>query len=126
MQYLISTMLVIVGIVHLLPLSGVFGGEKLSLLYGLPLDETNIAILMRHRAVLFGILGLFFVFAAFKPAYQPLAFIAGFASVVSFLLLARSAGEYNAQIARVFAADMIALLCLIIAVSAYLFTQIKR
>jgi hypothetical protein len=41
-------------------------------------------------------------------------------------LLARSAGEYNAQIARVFAADMIALLCLIIAVSTYLFTQTKR
>jgi len=76
--------------------------------------------------VLFGILGLFFVFAAFKPSYQPLAFIAGFASVVSFLLLARSTGEYNAQIARVFAADMIALLCLIIAVSTYLFMQTKR
>jgi len=126
MRYLISAMLLIVGIIHLLPLSGVFGGEKLYQLYGLALDETNIAILMRHRAVLFGILGLFFVFAAFKPSYQPLAFIAGFASVVSFLLLARSAGEYNAQIARVFAADMIALLCLIIAVSTYLFMQTKR
>lgn len=126
MRHLISAMLLIVGIIHLLPLSGVFGGVKLYQLYGLPLDETNIAILMRHRAVLFGILGLFFVFAAFKPSYQPLAFIAGFASAVSFLLLARSTGQYNAQIARVFAADMIALLCLIIAASTYLFTQTKR
>lgn len=126
MRHLISAMLVIVGIIHLLPLAGVFGGERLSLLYGLPLDETNIAILMRHRAVLFGILGLFFVFAAFKPSYQPLAFIAGFTSVVSFLFLAWSAGNYNTQLARVFAADVIALLCLIIAVSTYQFMQTKR
>jgi len=126
MRHLISAMLVTVGIIHLLPLSGVLGGERLSALYGLPLDETNIAILMRHRAVLFGVLGAFFVFAAFKPAYQPLAFIAGFASVVSFLVLAWSAGNYNAQIVRVFAADVIALLCLIVAVAAYLLTQIKR
>lgn len=126
MRHLISAMLVIVGIIHLLPLSGVFGGERLSLLYGFPLGETNIAILMRHRAVLFGILGLFFVFAAFKPSYQPLAFIAGFTSVVSFLLLAWSAGNYNTQLARVFAADVIALLCLIIAVSTHLFMQTKR
>jgi len=126
MRHLISAMLVIVGIIHLLPLSGIFGGERLSALYGLTLDEHNIAILMRHRAILFGILGLFFVFAAFKPAYQPLAFMAGFASVVSFLLLARSVGNYNAQIARVFTADLVALVCLVIGASAYLFMQTRR
>ena len=32
---------------------------------------------MRHRAVLFGLLGLFFIYAAFYPAYQPLAFVGG-------------------------------------------------
>jgi len=126
MRYLISAMLMIAGVIHLLPLSGMFGGEKLSALYGLSLDEPNIAILMRHRAILFGILGFFLIFAAFKPAYQPIAFIAGFASVLSFLWLAWSVGNYNAQIARVFSADIVALACLVIAASVYLFMQTRR
>ncbi len=42
---------------------------------------------MRHRAVLLGFLGLFFLFAAFRPALQTVAFLAGFVSVVSFLWL---------------------------------------
>ena len=48
-------------------------------LYGIPIDEPNLAILMRHRAVLFGLLGVFMLIAAFRPLYQPLALIAGFA-----------------------------------------------
>lgn len=126
MRYLISAMLIIVGIIHLLPLAGVLGSEKLSALYGLSINDPNLVILMRHRAVLFGLLGAFFVFAAFRPAFQPLAFIAGFISVVSFLWLAWSTGNYNAQIARVFTADIIALICLIIATACYLFIQNKR
>jgi hypothetical protein len=114
MQYLVSAMLIVVSVIHLLPLSGVLGGERLAALYGLPFNEPNLAILMRHRAVLFGMLGAFFLFAAFKPGFQTLAFIAGFVSVVSFLWLARSVGGYNAQVARVFMADIIALVCLII------------
>ncbi len=114
MKYLVSTMLVIVGVIHLLPLSGVLGSEKLATLYGLRFDEPNLAILMRHRAVLFGLLGAFLVFAAFKPSYQVLAFLGGFASVVSFLFLAWWVGGYNEQVGRVFTADVIALCCLVV------------
>jgi hypothetical protein len=125
MRRLITAMLVIVAIIHLLPLSGVIGSEKLSALYGLNFSEPNLSILMRHRAVLFGLLGIFFAFAAFKPAYQPLAFIAGFISVLSFLWLAWSTGNYNPQVARIFTADIIALACLVIATIAYLCIQKK-
>ena len=120
MRYLVSAMLVIVAIIHLLPLSGVLGGERLAALYGLPFNEPNLAILMRHRAVLFGLLGLFLLFAAIRPRFQALAFIAGFISVVSFLGLAWSVGGYNTQLARVFAADAVALACLIIGWAAHL------
>jgi hypothetical protein len=119
MRYVISTMLIIVGIIHLLPLSGVLGSDRLAALYGLPFDEPNLAILMRHRAVLFGLLGLFLIFAAFQPAYQWLAFIAGMLSVVSFLWLAWSVGGYNPQLARVFMADLLALACLLVGIVAY-------
>ena len=125
MRYLVSAMLVVVAVIHLLPLSGVLGGERLAALYGMPFNDPNLAILMRHRAVLFGLLGLFLLFAAFRPQFQAIAFIAGFVSVVSFLWLAWSTGGYNMQIARVFTADIVALACLIIGFVAYLYTRHK-
>ncbi len=123
MRYLVSAMLVVVGVIHFLPLSGVLGSERLAALYGLSFSEANLTILMRHRAVLFGLFGLFFFLAAFRPQLQTLAFIAGFASVVSFLWLAWSVGGYNAQVARVFMADIIALVCLIIGAGAHAYVQ---
>lgn len=119
MRYLISAMLIVTAIVHLLPLAGVLGHERLTALYGLSFNEPNLTILMRHRSVLFGLLGLLLFFAAFQPSLQPLAFIAGFVSVVSFLWLAWSVGGYNSQISRVFMADIVALVCLIVGVVAY-------
>ena len=126
MRYLVSAMLVVVAIIHLLPLSGVLGGERLVALYGLSFNDPNLAILMRHRAVLFGLLGLFLLFAAFRPQFQAIAFIAGFVSVVSFLWLAWSVGGYNTQVARVFTADIVALVCLIIGFVAYLYLQKQK
>ena len=120
MRHVVSAMLVVVGVIHLLPLSGVLGSERLAVLYGLSFNEPNLAILMRHRAVLFGLLGLFLCFAAFRPAWQTIAFVVGFVSVVSFLGLARSIGGYNALVARVIMADIVALVCLIIGVGAYM------
>lgn len=114
MRYVISAMLIVVGVIHLLPLSGVLGSEKLAALYGLRFEEPNLAILMRHRAVLFGLLGAFLVFAAFKPSYQVLAYLGGFVSLASFLFLAWWVGNYNEQVGRVFTADIIALGCLVV------------
>lgn len=126
MRYLISSMLVIVGIIHLLPVSGALGTERLVALYGLSFDEPNLAILMRHRAVLFGLLGAFLVVAAFKPEYQGAALVAGFASVLSFLYLAWSVGSYNAQIGRVFIADVVALVCLVVGAAAHFYLRRTR
>jgi len=123
MRYLISVTLIIAGIIHLLPLSGVLGADRLSALYGTTLSDPNLVILMRHRAVLFGILGLFFVFAAFRPTFQPLAFLAGFISVISFLWLAWSTGNYNMQINRIVVADLVALGSLIVGSVAYYYAK---
>lgn len=121
MKYLVSAMLLVVGIIHLLPVSGFLGNERLTTLYGLPFHEPNIAILMRHRAMLFGLLGAYLVYAAFRPAAQPIALLAGFVSVLSFLWLCWSSGDYSAQLARVVVADIVALVCLVIASGAWVF-----
>ncbi len=123
MRYLVSAMLVVVAIIHLLPLSGAIGSERLASLYGISFDEPNIAILMRHRAVLFGLLGLFMLFAAFAPRYQVAAFVIGFVSVVSFLWLASSVGGYNAAVGRIVTADIVALVCLVVGAAAYAYAQ---
>ena len=83
------------------------------------MEDPNLAILMRHRAVLFGLLGAFMLVAAFKPSWQAEALIAGFVSVVSFLFLAWSTGGYNVQVARVFTADLVALVCLVVGAIAW-------
>ena len=116
-------MLVIVGVIHLLPLGGVLSAEQLTALYGVLFGDPNLVILMRHRAVLFGLLGLFLIFAALRRSMQPAAFVAGFASVLSFLYLAWSVGGYNAQIGRVLVADIVALVCLLIGVAAYAYVS---
>lgn len=119
MRRLVSAALIVVAIIHLMPLSGVLGSERLGALYGIRVDEPNLAILMRHRAVLFGLLGVFLLYAAFRPDFQPAAIVAGFASVVTFVCLAWSVGGYNAQLGRVVVADIVALVCLVVGAVAY-------
>jgi hypothetical protein len=69
-----------------------------------------------HLLPLSGAMG---VVAAFRPSLQPIAFIAAFVSVLSFLLLAWSSGGYNALVGRVVTADLVALVALVIGVAAY-------
>ena len=118
MRYVVSAMLVIVGVIHLLPLSGVLGAERLSALYGISVAEPNLALLLRHRAVLFGMLGVFLVLSAFRPNLQRIAFVGGLISVLSFLLLAWPVGSFNAEVSRVFYVDLAALVCLCVGIIA--------
>ena len=57
MSKLVTLLLLVAGVIHLLPLSGVLGAQRLAALYGLAFDEANLLLMMRHRAVLFGLLG---------------------------------------------------------------------
>jgi hypothetical protein len=119
MRYILPATLMVVGIIHLLPLTGVLGVPRLQSLYGVTIADPNLEILMRHRAVLFGILGAFLVYAAFRPGSQLAALIAGAVSVISFLVIAGIVGGYNAGIARVVTADIVAVVCLLIGAFAY-------
>ena len=120
MRYVVSASLVIVAIIHLMPLVGVLGVRQLTRLYDVTFDEPNAEILMRHRAVLFGLLGVFLLGAAFLPAAQPAALLAAFVSVLSFLWLARSVGGRNQAVGRVVSVDVFALLVLLAGAAALL------
>ena len=68
MRHVASAMLLVVAVIHLLPVPGVLGAEQLATLYGVPLADPNLVILMRHRAVLFGLLGVLFALAYFRTS----------------------------------------------------------
>jgi hypothetical protein len=122
-RYIVSAMLLAAALIHVLPLSGVLGTEQLAELYGISVTDHNLEVLMRHRAVLFGLLGALLASAAFIPALQLTAFIAGFVSVSSFLVIAWRVGGYNAQLSRVFAVDLVAIVCLAIGLVAYAYSR---
>ncbi len=115
MELLIRIGLVGVGVIHLLPIMGVTGSAALARLYGLTISDPNLLILLQHRAVLFAIVGLLQFAAVFRVEWRPLALAVGAVSVVSFLAVALLVGDYNAEIARVVWADVLALLLLAVA-----------
>lgn len=126
MNYVVGASLLIAGIIHLLPLSGVLGSAQLAALYGMRFDEPNIAILMRHRAVLFGLIGGFMLLAAFRPALRTSALVGGAVSVASFLVLAMTAERYNAQLHRVVLIDAALLVCLLVGAIAHAMRGSRR
>ncbi len=116
MERAITALLIIVGIIHILPITGFLGLNQLNQLYDLDLADKNLEILMRHRAILFGLLGAFICYAGFVPALQPLAFIGAFFSIGSFFYLTLSVGAYNNALQRVVYIDIVAAVCLAIAI----------
>ncbi len=125
-RHVVTAALVVVAVIHLLPLTGALGAPQLTSLYGLTFGDPNEILLMRHRAVLFGILGTFLLVAAFRPAFQMAAFLGGFVSVGSFLWLSRSAGDYNPSVARVVTADWVALAVLVVGLCAHAYEHRRR
>jgi len=119
-ERLITGLMLVVATIHLLPLSGFVGTDGLASLYGINIVGNDLEILMRHRALLLGIFGAFFVYAAFTPSLQPLAFLTACISITSFLYLAWSVGEFNQAINRVVIADLVAGIALVGASACYL------
>ena len=119
MRYLLMASLITVGIIHLLPAIGVMGPERLEALYGVRLTDPGLVVLMRHRAILFGLLGSYFVLAAFVPALQLSALVMALLSVVSFLGLALSSDPVSPAIARIVAVDWVALAAVAVGFVAY-------
>ena len=115
----ITGLLLVIAAIHLVPITGFFGADRLTSLYGIDVTSADLEILMRHRAVLFGILGVFFAYAAFRPALQPVAFVAAFATIASFFYLAFSVGDFGEAILKIVVGDVVAAVALLGAVILY-------
>ena len=115
----ITVLMLVVAAIHLIPISGFFGTQMLASLYAVDITNDNLEILMRHRAMLLGILGGIFVYAAFNRVIQPIAFVVAFVSIASFFALCFSVGDFNHAIRKVVIADIIATIALLGAIILY-------
>lgn len=113
MNYLSAVLLVIAGLIHLLPLPGVLGAAMLQRLYGVPLVDAALLVLMQHRAVVFGLLGALLLLAAWRPDLRVIAAGAGLVSALSFIVIAWLQGSTSPAIARIVLADWVAVACLV-------------
>jgi hypothetical protein len=93
--------------INLAPVAGAFSAERISALYGVPILDPTLETLMRHRAVLFGIVGVLLAVAAFRPSLQTPAAAAGFVSMLSFIAMAWLVGDVTPALRRIMIADLV-------------------
>jgi len=105
MQHLWTLLVMVAAAINLAPVLGAFAPDRIAVLYGVSLDDSNLQILMRHRAVLFGLVGGLLLGAAFRPRLRTLGYAVGFASMLSFPLIAWLVGGYSAEIRHVILVD---------------------
>ncbi len=112
----ISTILFLVAaIIKLVPVVGAFSTAGLEAAYGITLDDPNLRILMHHRALLFAVVGGVLVGAACYWPLRPVGIAVGLFSFLSFIGIAWTIGDYNAEISRVLRADYVGLVVLVVA-----------
>jgi hypothetical protein len=111
-------LLVIAAVVQLLPAAAAFSPSLLNDLYGaVPADATGL-LLLRHRAVLLGLVGLLLLAGAASEPLRIPAIALGLLSKVSFLVLFASAAASNPHTARVARADLVTASLLVVALIA--------
>ncbi|MEO1081634.1 MAG: phosphopantetheine adenylyltransferase [Pseudomonadota bacterium] len=106
----------LVGIVNALPVVGALGASQLASAYGIALPSDSIVLLLRHRAILFGIMGAFVLVSLARPEYRIAAFVMAGTSMLSFLVLAGHSGVVNESIRKIVTVDVIGLTALAVAV----------
>lgn len=102
-----TILFLVAGAINLYPVIGLLNESTLTRLYGVTITDPNLLLLMRHRAVLFGIIGGIILTAAFRPDMRLTAAIVGLVSMLSFVVLIILSNGYNAELRSIFIADII-------------------
>ena len=109
-----KTAFVLTGLVHLLPLAGVAGAARLEALYGVDLaSDPALTLLLQHRALFFGIIGLLALMAVWRATLRPVARLVALASMLGFAALYLLSGVESAALERVYWADLVASILLL-------------
>jgi heme A synthase len=115
MELLFRIALFISGIINILPSLLAFLPDKISKSYGIEIPNANYELLLRHRAILFGIIGGLMIYSALVKKYYELSTIAGLVSMTSFILLYFIIGkDINQELNKVMMIDVVATVILCI------------
>ena len=112
-EWVVAGVLMGVGILNLLPGVALLAPDRLSSLYGIDGPDTDLLVLLRHRALLLALLGGFLVLAALRARWHRPALVAGLVSNVAFVLLALAVPTSD-EIHRVALIDLVALPLLVV------------
>lgn len=96
----VQLVLLVAAVVHLAPVTGLAGAEALHRLYGVDLTDPSTLMLMRHRAVLFALVGLPLLISLFLPTWRVPALCGALISLSAFLGLATTLPALNPALAR--------------------------
>lgn len=108
MEHLIDGILIVVGLINLAPAAGVVSRRRLEQMYGVEIVGADLTLFMRHRASLFGLLGGLIIAAAFVPALEPWAVIAGLFSMLGYVALSLAESGHGAIVRRLVIIDVAA------------------
>ena len=65
-------LLFLVGVINFVPIIGLLSLDKINQTYGLSVVDNNLAILLRHRALIFGLIGGLILYSVFNTQYRVL------------------------------------------------------
>ena len=99
-------------LIHLLPLSGVLGATRLEALYGPRIEDPTVLLAMRHRAVMFGVLGVWLLVAIALPEQRTGAIGVTLACDAAFMMLMLNTEGTHAKMRKVLIADIVSVVCL--------------
>lgn len=122
LDLVISAILVIVGVINFVPVAGVLSSAALAKAYGIDPPTGDVLVLLRHRAVLFGIVGGFIITSAFLTYLQGAAVVMAYVSMLSYVQLAWNAGNELLSIKKI---DVVAILLLSIVPVLWMMTEVR-
>lgn len=117
MRAFVTAVLAVAGVVHMLPATGAVGARSLARLYDVEVEDPDVVLLLRHRAVLFVVVGAILLAGALEASFTTPALAVGLASTTSFLVLARLGPAPNRALRRVAAIDVPLALALTVALA---------
>jgi len=122
MELVFRICLFIAGIINVLPSILAFLPNKISASYGIEIPDSNHELLLRHRAILFGIIGGLMIYSAISKKHYSMAVLIGLISMVSFIILSKlTNGAINSELHKVMKIDIIGIIILLIGFGLYKF-----
>lgn len=123
MELIFRICLFLAGIINILPSILMFLPQKLADSYGINIPDADYELLLRHRAVLFGIIGGIMIYSALSKEIYSKAVIIGLISMVSFIVLYFVVdGEVNSNLRKVMIVDIIGVVILLVGFGLYKFS----